>query len=555
MAATHDVGPFLDRLARLASGPVNPCDGVDDDLAAAHGLFDAGRPVVVARAPGRLDVMGGIADYSGSLVLQMPIGEAALVAMQAHPAPADTIRVLSLGGHAPFEMPLSELFAAPDGGATPLETLRARLSADPATSWAAYVVGVLGVLAHEPETRDVLAAAAGLSVLVASSVPEGKGVSSSAAVEVGTMMAALGTLRAALAPPERIALLCQRAENFVVGAPCGVMDQMASALGHESRLLPLLCQPATVRPPVPIPAHLRFWGIDSGVRHSVGGSDYGTVRAATFMARTVLRVHLRERNAAAAAAAVASNAASNAAAASIPPRDAPPPAVPEAVADLAHLVDLSPSLLAEVAPCLPRALKGEAFLKAHGTHGDAATQVQPGTAYDLAGCAAHPVHEHFRVGLFERLLTAPASGEQTAGQKEEQMVALGELMYQSHASYSAIGLGSAATDLLVQLVRASGPSSGLYGAKITGGGSGGTVCVLAANTAQGEASFRRVLARYEQQSRHTPYVVSGSSVGAVAFGHLEVDMRAGASQLDAAAAPGAAGAADRAVGSKRTRGS
>ena len=140
-------------------------------------------------------------------------------------------------------------------------------------------------------------------------------------------------------------------------------------------------------------------------------------------------------------------------------------------------------------------------------------------------------------------------------QKEEQMVALGELMYQSHASYSAIGLGSAATDLLVQLVRASGPSSGLYGAKITGGGSGGTVCVLAANTAQGEASFRRVLARYEQQSRHTPYVVSGSSVGAVAFGHLEVDMRAGASQLDAAAAPGAAGAADRAVGSKRTRGS
>ena len=110
------------------------------------------------------------------------------------------------------------------------------------------------------------------------------------------MMAALGALGAKLEPPERVALLCQRAENFVVGAPCGVMDQMASALGDDGRLLKLLCQPARVQSPVPIPSHLRFWGIDSGVRHSVGGSDYGTVRAATFMARTVLRRVLAERN-------------------------------------------------------------------------------------------------------------------------------------------------------------------------------------------------------------------------------------------------------------------
>lgn len=44
-----------------------------------------------------------------------------------------------------------------------------------------------------------------------------------------------------------LALLCQRVENCVVGAPCGVMDQMASALGRQNELLAILCRPATVR--------------------------------------------------------------------------------------------------------------------------------------------------------------------------------------------------------------------------------------------------------------------------------------------------------------------
>ena len=55
---------------------------------------------------------------------------------------------------------------------------------------------------------------------------------------------------------------------------------------------------------------------------------------------------------------------------------------------------------------------------------------------------------------------------------------LGALMYESHASYGRCGLGSQGTDRLVELVRAEGPAAGLYGARITGGGSGGTVAVL-----------------------------------------------------------------------------
>src|SRR5690242_4481085 len=61
-------------------------------------FFAPGRPVVVARAPGRLDVMGGIADYSGSLVLQLPIREAALAAVQQ--ADDGDVRAVSLAAQA-----------------------------------------------------------------------------------------------------------------------------------------------------------------------------------------------------------------------------------------------------------------------------------------------------------------------------------------------------------------------------------------------------------------------------------------------------------------------
>jgi L-arabinokinase len=74
-------------------------------------------------------------------------------------------------------------------------------------------------------------------------VPEGKGVSSSAALEVATMSAVAAAFDIEIGPRE-IALLCQRVENLVVGAPCGVMDQMTSACGEANQLLSLVCQPA-----------------------------------------------------------------------------------------------------------------------------------------------------------------------------------------------------------------------------------------------------------------------------------------------------------------------
>ena len=115
--------------------------------------------------------------------------------------------------------------------------------------------------------------------------------------------------------------------------------------------------------------------------------------------------------------------------------------------------------------------------------------------------------------LFRALLTGPPPDD-------ERLRLLGELMYQSHASYSACGLGAAGTDRLVGLVREAGPAAGLYGAKITGGGSGGTVAVLGRHTAR--PAVESIARRYGAEIGQEIMVLGGSSPGATQFGLVRV---------------------------------
>src|SRR5262249_33155583 len=143
--------------------------------AAVCNFFNPQRALVVSRAPGRLDLMGGIADYSGSLVLEFPIAAAAHVALQLDHEPK--VSVVSLGPEAPrtFAMALSDCLA--NGQSISYEAAHARFRA--ADNWPAYVVGAFLVLMRE---RNVVFDQ-GARILISSNVPEGKGVSSSAALE------------------------------------------------------------------------------------------------------------------------------------------------------------------------------------------------------------------------------------------------------------------------------------------------------------------------------------------------------------------------------------
>ena len=105
--------------------------------------------------------------------------------------------------------------------------------------------------------------------------------------------------------------------------------------------------------------------------------------------------------------------------------------------------------------------------------------------------------------------------------------ATGEVMYQSHASYSAIGLGSPGTDRIAKLVTDCSRNAGgvLYGAKITGGGSGGTVCIIGESNEAGRLAMAQVHSRYKAETGQDVTCFRGSSMGAIQFGHLRIYLK------------------------------
>ena len=435
------------------------------------GWLRPNEPVVVGRAPARLDVMGGIADYSGATVLELPLARGVYVAVQRTD---DGVLSVRTGGPAvphlartTAAIPLAVLLDGPIGAAP--ERLRAALAESDAL-WAAYVLGPLALL----RANDLLPALDGLRLAVWSDVPSGGGVSSSAALEVATLHALCGALDLDLAPL-RLAELAQQAEHRVALAPCGIMDQVTTALGRQDHLLMLRCQPAEVLGHRGLPRDVQVFGIDSGVAHRVGGGQYGRVRAAAFMGRAIIAAQ----------------------------GSGDPPG--------GYLCNLTPARFGErYEALLPQWLSGADFLARYGDTGDDATSVDPAIMYAVRACTTHPVMEQANVTAFLAALDRYEESGESAALEEA-----GAAMYRSHQSYGArCGLGTPETDLIVQLVREGGAGSGLYGAKITGGGAGGTVAVLGRGEGA-HANVERVAAQYTRRSGNQSRVIVGSADGAL----------------------------------------
>ncbi len=452
------------------------------------GFFDEGTPLYVARAPGRLDLMGGIADYSGSLVLELPLAAATLVAVQQ--SLTTTVSILSVNaaeiGVAPLVTLSLETLCPADG---PLDYTSAKqlLTEDPLRDWAAYVAGVMVVLQRECS----LLFQSGVKIMIYCEVPIGKGVSSSASLEVATMQALCAYSHFPLTGPT-LARLCQKVENFIVGAACGIMDHMTSACGEQNSLLSLLCQPAELQNPISLPSSIEVWGIASGLRHAVSGSDYTTVRVGAFMGYRII--------AELAGLAVRSNKGQYV----------------EITDPLwgGYLANIPPSTWETMyRDHIPLKMSGRTFLERYRGSSDVVTRIDPNHEYALRQPTAHPIYENHRVQLFQSLLRFHSISD-------EQLMLLGELMYQSHVSYSACGLGSQDTDLIVDYVRQAGFQSGLYGAKITGGGGGGTVAILAQQGMRKQID--RIATQYEQETGHRAIVLGQSSPGAISWGILQL---------------------------------
>jgi galactokinase len=205
-------------------------------------------------APGRLNVIGEHVDYCGGLVLPAAIQLGTTVEAQ-------------LTGGGLLEVALAG------------EVRRFGMGFAPAYhGWEGYVAGTAAVLAQHLGLSDP----PGVRLAIEGKVPLGKGMSSSAALEVSVGLA-LWTLwaQAGVAPPvDRLALakVAQQAEHRCVGTRCGLMDQYASVFGAEGHALLMDCRSET-HEPIVVPDDLAFVLVDCSRAHALADAPYGARRA------------------------------------------------------------------------------------------------------------------------------------------------------------------------------------------------------------------------------------------------------------------------------------
>ena len=210
------------------------------------------RKTRVVRAPGRVNLIGEHTDYNDGFVFPMAIEPQTLIVCRGRDD--GQVRIAS---------------TAFPGSIVEFSVQKRIEPAEPA--WANYSRGVVQQLVSAGIPLS------GMDALIDSTVPVGGGLSSSAAVEVGTGMALL-TLAGLDMEPQRLALVCQQAEHFFANVPCGIMDQTIVAAGRVGHAMLLDCRDLA-KQYIPIdPRELRVVIINSMVRHALTGGEYAERR-------------------------------------------------------------------------------------------------------------------------------------------------------------------------------------------------------------------------------------------------------------------------------------
>ena len=214
-------------------------------IGAFGSLFGSAEGVRVFRAPGRVNLIGEHTDYNLGFVMPVALDMATYVAT----APAAEGKLCIYSEHAREMREFDPRMAAS----------LARLG-----HWTDYAMGVAQQLARAGfPIRPA-------NLLIRSTVPEGAGLSSSAALEVSSALAFLnGRELDAL----ELAKLCQRAEREFVGMPCGIMDQYVSVFGREHSAVEIDCRSLEHRY-AGLPAGVRLVAVNTMVKHALAGSAY-----------------------------------------------------------------------------------------------------------------------------------------------------------------------------------------------------------------------------------------------------------------------------------------
>lgn len=211
-----------------------------------------GGEATVYRAPGRVNLIGEHTDYNDGYVMPVAIDRATYVAIGRR---TDRRLVVCSESIDRVERSIAEVS---------LDALELQ------GGWTNYVFGVAKMLIRHGVTLP------GANVLIASEVPLGAGLSSSAALEVA-MASALTGLAGQRLDGATLARLCQQAENECVGAACGIMDQFVALQGRAGHALLLDCRSLAFTL-VPLPRTMRLVVCNTMVRHAIAAGEYNARR-------------------------------------------------------------------------------------------------------------------------------------------------------------------------------------------------------------------------------------------------------------------------------------
>jgi galactokinase len=431
-------------------------------------FFRAGLPVTYRSARGCLDVLGGLNAEAGGTMAQMPLPVHAAVAVQMEDEPRLRIR------SAQIAPPVGESeVIVPAGQGCP-----------PEAAWAA------GIAALWSQARP--GTARGASVLIHSDIPQGAGQSSSTALLTAAAWAMTDPRQAVspLAIAQRVAAAeALAAQGSAARIPTGPIIEALTCMHSRSarpQVLRYSAQPHRFVGSVPLPAEVRIFALDTGVRYAagyagwslgpgLGPGDLGELRAAAAMGRRLIETIYGDLGQ------------------SHTPLDG-------------YLANTSPLLYRQYfRPLLPRRMRAGDFARSHGPISElpSATAEDQARLYRVRTAVDHLISEHEHAEQFlqalEELADLPPAGPGAMDETERQRILqrAGRLLLASHHSYRLrLELSCREADWLVDRLMEAGPERGVYGARITGQGGGGTVAALLARSAAATDALLETMQAY-----------------------------------------------------------
>jgi galactokinase len=426
--------------------------------------LQAQRTLHIRSAPGRLDVLGGLAAETGGTLAQIAIPARAAVAVQQRDDGKLIVHSLDVSppiGEPTWSIATEKLFRGK--AHAPAQEITKYIDARHA--WAGPFLALWYLLQHNTAFRKnnlpdhdqpvYMNPRAGATVLIHSQIPMGAGQASGTAALSAAVLALRDMLGEPLPDVTDIARLIHRAEAMFPSGCIHAVDALSclcAGAPPERTIMRLASQSTQLVGHIRLPKDVRIMGLDTGVRYNAAAATVEQLRTAGAMGMRIVETIYRD----------------------LGQRHTPLHG---------HLSNLSPVLYRQYfRSLLPRRMRGNDFVRTFDPLPPRTGAVEPSKMYRVRAAVDHLLSEHEHAESFLQAmeeLADPAAKKLPPAQRQRTLSRAGRLMLASHHSYRLrLELSCREADALIEHLMESGPQKGVYGARITGSGGGGTVVVL-----------------------------------------------------------------------------